>query len=373
MLEMRTSERRGLKSCAQQWWWDQVEGLVPNRAATPLWFGTAVHEALAGWYIPGTVRGANPIETFMSVLEGDRAVLVTNEEEEQEYVDSRELGIDMLTRYLDHYGDEEWKDYIAAEYAGAVVFPRPERTANGVVIPEMKRWLKYHFTWDGVYRDLRTDELWLDEHKTAASIWNDFLPLDDQAGSYWAIAVPLLRKKGLLGPKEEIAGIMYNFLRKAVGDTRPIDEEGFRRNKPTKKEHYIAALEAEYEVDEKMTLAVLQATAEEAGIEVWGDVSASQPPPYFERFAVYRSRGERATMIRRIKDEAIIKEGLLNGSIPLTKSPSVMNCRMCKFKRLCELDEQGDYLSVQEFKDVAFGKRDPYDVYRNRKSAEGGV
>lgn len=376
MLEMRTSERRDLKSCAQRWYWSQVEGLRPHRPANPLWFGSAVHVALAGWYIPGTKRGAHPVDTFVDALEGDRSMIVTNDEQEQEYVDARALGIDMLTRYVEHYGDEPNKEYIAPEYQGSVVMRRPAERRNNLRIHELK--FRYHFTYDGVYRDLETDEIWLDEHKTAASIWHEQLPLDDQAGSYWAISGIKLRKAGILKPNEDIAGIMYNFLRKAMGDTRPVamvDGVPMRMNKPTKKEHYINALSDYYEVDDSMTLAVLQATAEEAfeeqGITVFGDVSASQPPAYFERFPVYRSRGERRTQLARIKDEALLSEMYRTGSLPITKSPSVMGCRGCPyFKSICQLDEQGDQQSVAELKYALFTTEDPYLAYR--KSASDG-
>lgn len=374
MLEMRTSERKSLKTCPQQWWWSTVEGLRTPRSRTALWFGSAVHEALAAWYIPGTKRGVHPAETFADVLDGDRSVLVTNDDDEKEYVDSRTLGIDMLTRYVEHYGAEEWKDYISAEYAGNVTFARHKREAFGTTIPPRKQWLRYHFTADGVYRDLRTNELWLDEHKTAASIWNDLLPLDDQAGSYWAIVPTILRRRGLLRDDEEIAGISYNFLRKAMGDTRPyiLHENGAKMytNKPTKKEHYVNAIAAADKsvfttLTGKETIAQLQGIAESLGIEVHGDVSASQPPAYFERFPVYRSVGERARMLERIRDEAMFAEAYRNGDLPIIKSPG-LNCRMCDYNRMCEMDESGDQLSVEEFKQTQYIVVDAYEAYRER-------
>lgn len=370
MLEMRTSERGTLKRCVQQWYWAQVEGLRPLRAANPLWFGQAVHEALAVWYQPGTVRGDHPAETFQKFLEGNRSILITNEEQEAEYIDARALGIDMLTRYVEHYGLDEHKDYIAPEYAGSIVLSRPPRELYGVKLPEIKKWMRYHFTWDGVFRNLETGELLLDEHKTAASIWWDFLPQDDQAGSYWAIASEVLRRKGKLPEGKDIDGIEYNFLRKAMGDTRPQDADGMRLNKATTKEHYIRVLDPIYELTGKETMAQLQQLAEDEKLEVHGDVSASQPPPYFERYPVYRSRGERATQIQRIKDEAFMIESYRNGDLPITKSPSTMNCRGCPYRLMCQLHEQGELLSVEEMKAAVYTTNDPYEVYRDKKSAE---
>jgi hypothetical protein len=366
---MRTSERRDLKGCPQKWWWSNVEGLRTPRSANPLWFGGAVHEALAEWYIPGTTRGEHPAITFDKVLQGERSVLVTNDDEEKEYVDARAMGIDMLNRYVDHWGLEPEKEYISPEYQGFVTFSRHEQVRFGAKIPAVKNWLKYHFTADGVWRNLKTGELWLDEHKTAASIWNDFLPLDDQAGSYWAVIPTVLRKKGLLKDNEDLAGIDYNFLRKALGDERPfiISEHGVKlyTNKPGK-QNYLDAIGAAMpgQASGKETIAQLEEIAAHLGIEVNGEVSKSQPPAYFERFPVYRSRGERDTMIERIREEAFFSEAYRNGDLPVTKSPSLMGCRSCQFRRMCELDEQGDYEAVEEFKEFQYIKVDAYEAYR---------
>ena len=370
MLQMRTSERRDLKSCAQKWQWGTVEGLRPNHTPNPLWLGTAVHEALARWYVPGTERGQHPAEAFAEILDGDRKTLVTNEDEEREFVSSRELGSDMLARYVEFYGLEPKKEIIATEQEFQVILPRPAIKIFGQDQPEQKRWLRYVGTFDGVFRDLETGEIWLDETKTAASIWHDHLPLDDQAGSYWAVATTLLRRKGILKKNEHIAGIMYNFLRKAMGDTRPINEDGLRTNKPTKS-HYLEALSDSYEEDSiaKFKVDELAALAETDKLIVVGDASASQPPAFFERFPVYRSKGERATMIRRIQEEAIFSEAYRKGWLPVTKSPDPMKCRMCSFRRMCELDEQGDAMAVEEFKASQFHAEDPYAAHR-RKSAE---
>lgn len=363
MLELRTSERNTLKTCAKRWYWSQVEGLRPLRPSNPLWFGAAVHEALAAWYIPGTVRGVHPVETFEEHLKGNRSIIVTNDEQEQEYVDARELGIDMLTRYVEYWGLDEHKEYIAPEFKGSLVLRRPEMQIGFTTLPSRK--YRYHMTYDGVFRNLQTGEIMLDEHKTAASVWWEFLPKDEQAGSYWALASIRLRKAGILGPREEIAGIEYNFLRKAMGDTRPMNADGMRLNKATKKEHFIDALsEAEPSVSEKMTMKQLQELADELGIEVHGEVSASQPPPYFERHPVYRSRSQRRTMIERIHQEALLSEAYRRDLLPITKNPSINNCRGCPFTQICELDELGEYQSVEEMKQVAYTTEDPYEVYR---------
>jgi len=378
-FEMRTSERKDLRSCVQKWYWSQVEGLTPNRPANPLWFGTAVHEGLAQWYQPGLLRGPHPAETFSEFLEGERSMISSSEDGEQAYVDARALGIDMLNRYVDEYGRDEHMEFIGTEMPFRMRVPRPEMTVFGKKIPSMRDWFTYVGIIDGIYRDLNTGEIWIIEHKTAASIRVDHLPLDDQAGTYPSMATAMLRKRGILKPGEEIAGIHYNFLRKAMGDTRPVNADGLRTNKPTK-QHYLDALESFYELTGKETVATLEELVEEINADqgdpssedgkfhVFGDVSASQPPAYFERFPVYRSRGENKRMIERIKQEAMFNEAYRSGDLPIIKSPDRDKCSFCQFKVMCQMDETGDQLAVEDLKESQYHVRDPYEEHM-KKSA----
>lgn len=365
MLEMRTSERGSLGRCAQQWAWRHIEGLEPNRAANPLWFGSAVHEALAAWYLPGLERGPHPVETFENFLDGERTMLITNEDEEQEYVDARALGVDMLTRYVETYGKDDSWFVIATEMKGKVILPRPEMKIFGRTRPAVQRWLRYHFTWDGVYRDLKDEQVKLMEHKTAASIITSHLPLDNQAGSYHAIANQTLLKQGVLKEGQEIVAITYNFLRKALADQRPRNADGHYTNKPVKA-HYIDAIGDG--LTGKETLAQLEIIAADLGLIVLGDVSKSQPPPYFERHEVYKTRAERETQIRRIQEEAVFSEAYRKGFLPIVKSPS-RDCGWCAFSKLCEMDESGDQDAVEVIKETGYHKSSPYEVYQT-KSAE---
>lgn len=365
-LEMRTSERRDLRSCVQKWYWSQVEGLAPNRPANALWFGSAIHEGLAGWYQEGVKRGPHPAETFLTHLDGERSMIVTDEEGERAYIDARELGVDMLTRYVEHWGQDERYSFLATERAFRVNISRPEVLMFGKTLPAIKRWMTYVGIWDGVYRDLETDEVWIIEHKSAASIRFDHLPLDDQAGTYPAVATPVLRRAGILRPDEEIAGIHYNFLRKAARDERPVNAEGQRTNKPTK-QHFLDALAPYYEltgkekVDDLEDLVIdVNRDHGEGSLVVFGDVSASQPPAFFERFPVYRSRAEQKRMIQRVKVEGMFNEAYRSGDLPITKNPDRDRCGFCQFKVICQMDEAGDQLSVEEMKEALYHVRDPY-------------
>lgn len=360
MLEMRTSERGALGRCAQQWAWRHIEGLEPDRAVNPLWFGSAVHVALADWYLPGFERGPHPVETFENYLDGERTMLITSEDEEQEYVDARALGVDMLTRYVEEYGKDDSWFVLATEQKGSVVLERPEMMIFGRKRPRVARWLRYHFTWDGVYRDEADGRVKLMEHKTAASIITSHLPLDNQAGSYHAVANQTLRKMGVLGEDEEIAAITYNFLRKAMKDLRPQNAAGHYTNKPIK-QHYIDAIGEG--LTGKETLVRLEEIASEMELVVLGDVSKSQPPLYFERHEVYKTRAERETQIARIQDEALFSEAYRKGYLPIVKSPS-RDCGWCAFSKLCEMDESGDQEAVEVIKETGFHVTSPYEVYQ---------
>jgi len=117
-----------------------------------------------------------------------------------------------------------------------------------------------------------------------------------------------------------------------------------------------------------MTLPNLQEHAAIQKLVVLGEESKTQPPSYFERFPVYRSRGERKTMIERIQKEAIFAEAYREGWLPVIKTTS-RDCSWCQFRRMCELDEQGDMEAVEEFKADQYITRNPYEAHV-RKSAE---
>ncbi len=367
--QLRTSERGTFKRCPARWRWSYLENLVSIRNKPALWFGSAVHEALALWYLEGTTRGPHPAETIALVLEGMRKIVVYDEDDEAKYVDACLLGEQMMNRYVDFYGTNSSWDVIATEQTFQVWIPHPDGTNP--------RWIRYVGTADGVFRDLETDEIFLMEHKTAAALKTDHLPLDDQAGSYWAVMNSKLRTMGVLRKGDSIAGIRYNFLRKALNDERPKNEEGLYTNKPLKK-HYIEALEAIGVTTiaggtgsimlEKAKLEDLETACRFGQITVLGETSERQPPPYFERVDVYRSQNQRKTMIRRIQDESLHMEAMRTGMLPIYKTPT-RECSWCEFFRLCQMDEQGSEF-YEDFKEVEFVTRDPHADHRNKKSAE---
>lgn len=358
------------KRCPQKWWWAYQEGLAPKQVKPALWFGTAVHEALAAWYLPGLKRGPHPAETILQILEPMKKIYVANDEDEGTFAEATLLGEQMMNRYVQTYGEDSSWNIIAPEQTFQVWIPHPKRPG---------RWLRYVGTADGVYIDEETGEVWLLEHKTAAQIKTTHLPLDDQAGSYWAIMNSKLRKMGVLKPGQSIAGIKYNFMRKALDDERPHNHEGLATNKPIKK-HYVEALLDHFGQDTppgemeawekdlpKMKIEELHGLAVVQKLDVFGDVSASQPPPYHERVDVYRSVNQRKKMIERIQSEGLHMEAIKNGTLPLFKTPTRDCDWYCEFFKLCQMHEEGaEYMD--DYKESEFMTRDPYADHRKKST-----
>jgi hypothetical protein len=321
---IRTSERAAAKRCVWRWWQEYRMGWQPKaKQADALWFGIGIHEALAKWYLKGKRRGPHPADTFDAWC-GDeiayaRSYLDDNFEEPVWY-EAKDLGVAMLEGYVDHWGKDSQWSIIATEQPFAVTI-----TSHGRPVAVFRS------RWDGVLRDLRTGKVYLLETKTAQAVDTAYLELDDQAGSYWAVATLLLRKAGILKPGEEIEGIQYNFLRKKMPDERPRNKQGLYLNKDN-------------------------------------TVSKVQPAPLFVRpEPILRSAKECATQLQRIADEVEVMNAYRRGDLPLIKTPT-KDCPRCPLWGPCQLHERGSdsYLTVLESNYIQV---DPYKD--DLKSASG--
>jgi hypothetical protein len=368
---LRTSERKTFKRCQAQWWWSYREGLAPRGSeATPLWFGTGFHLGLQYWYVPGTKRGIHPAETWREYAKDSlHTIKVSDAAEERvaEYEDGAKLGEILCEEYVKFWGDDSHMDVIQAEQAFDLPVPWPRNADNRQAVFDVEDetpLVDYNGRYDGVYRDLNDGKVKLLETKTARSVVLTHLPMDDQAGSYWAVAAMTLRKKGLISERERLHGITYNFIRKGLPDDRPRDAEGYATNKPTKA-HYVAALTpVAYQLPaqlSKLTLPQLETEAQVRGITVLGERSKVQPSPLFQREIVWRTAQERNSQLRRIQDEAVQMQAVRDGLLPVIKNPS-RECAFCSFKAMCELQERGG--NWEDFRDLMFVRRDPYADYR---------
>jgi hypothetical protein len=371
---IRTSERRDFLRCQQRWYWSWREGLRPlGPPSVALWFGSLVHDALAAYYLPGLKRGPHPAETF-SALAGEEEQHMKISEKmgngehsltEETLVDARALGIAMLEGYVAHWEKKERsRRVIKPEQTFQLYIPHPRNPGKMIAINAG--------TYDLVYEEMDTEEIWLGEHKTAKAVILDHLPLDPQAGGYWAVASIHLVNEGLMRKGQKIRGIEYNFLRKAMPDVRPRNALGLCTNKPTKA-HYVEAFQGmgvdtlDGKVVDKCTLADLQYAAENRGLTVLGEPSLNQPRPLFVREKVNRTAKERQSQITRLQNEAMAMKPLREPGATLLKNPT-RDCQWdCSHYAMCLLHEQGG--DVQAYREAAYQVQDPYADHR--KTTEG--
>ena len=318
---LRTSERGSLKFCEFAWDLGFNKKLRSLTTAPALRFGSLVHAALADWYIPGTKRGRHPAKAFKKHYDADmkrnQEIFGMRLDEEERWVNAEELGIAMLTHYVDVYGqDSEW-EVLVTEHPFEVVVPHPETG---------KPWYMYVGILDGVWRHRRKRELWIPDHKTTAGIHKklSYLQMDDQAGAYWSFGLEYLVQNGILNTHKELNGMLYNFLRKALPDERP--------------SKLIKGARVYLNKD--------------------GSPSKVQPAPYFMRQPIFRDAHDRREAVRRAMLDYRRIEMLRSGELEIGKSPSQFSCPTCAYADICELHETGhDY---ESFTSQTTQEWDPY-------------
>lgn len=321
---LRNSERTDFKRCVLRWHWRYNEHLVPVEFSTgPLLFGSLGHLCMPDWYIPGTKRGRHPAETWDEITtelwDSVKVEKFVDDEVGATWEDAKALGREMLVAYVDHYGLEEHIEVLWAEEQFHQVIPHPLLKGKAIV--------EGVGTIDLIYRNHVTGLLEYMDHKFMKTIQTEHLYIDTQNGGYLAIGTHEARQRGLIGPKEAVRVLVYNFLRKAKQDTRPVNEEGKRLNKD-------------------------------------GSVSKSQPAPYFHRERIERTAAERNQEIRQLGEDALWLKAVRAGKLPITKNPT-MNCHWdCQFFDMCNIHSNGDPEELDYIKTHLFRREDPYAEYR---------
>jgi hypothetical protein len=292
--------------------------------------------ALADWYIPGKKRGVEPQETWdritTELLDVIKVQEFMDDEIEGTWEDARKLGHEMLRHYRAVYGTDDQWEVLAVEDQFHQNIPHPvppggQIQRGGHVINRSpsapKAICTYVGTIDLIVRNHDTGYIEYVDHKFMKAIQTDHLYIDDQNGGYLAIGTHELRKRGLIGPKEAIRVLVYNFLRKAV-PTKNRNAQGQYLNKD-------------------------------------GTPSKRQPPPFFLRERIERTPAERNRQIGRIGEEAQYMQAVRNGLLPIIKNPT-RDCKWdCSFFDLCSVDESlGDLAFAKE---AMFKKEDPYAEY----------
>lgn len=379
-IYLRTTERRMFAACRQQWWWSFIDELEADDTSGALRFGDLVHQALGSgvpelkiqpWYKTGEKRGPHPAKTFeilydRQIEEGMDDFSVFGDEDER--TDARTLGITMLEEYVAVYGKDDHIRVIAPEMAAQVpvldVRGKPMRVLgrDGLLHP-----LVYALTFDLVFEDMNNGRIGLLETKTARAIGVRHLPMDEQAGSYWTFAPdypPIAKALAKVG-KDDIDFILYNFLRKAMPDLRPVNEYGHRLNKPTKDALLAKATELGLTLPKSTKVDDLMTAIEVAGFDPvqLGEPSKNQPPAYFLRHPVYRDPANREALLQRVRMQAWEMGKVRAGELPVYKSPAMswpnQTCAGCEFRDMCELHESGS--DWEELRDLTMHKWSPYE------------
>jgi len=258
--------------------------------------GTLCHTAMEIYMPKGKKRGPHPAKTFAKAYDkqiaeyGRMSIKV-----DDEWESARELGIAMFEHYVEHYkGDEEY-EVIA-----------PEQEFEIPILNEQGRKVAtYVGVIDLVMKHRRTKEISLWDHKFVKSINTSYLAMDEQAGGYWTYGVDWLYDQGILLPSQELAGITFNFVRKAKPDDRPVNELGQRLNQD-------------------------------------GSVSKNQPAPYFVRHTTWRGSYDREYMKHRTLEEVREINLARRGKLAILKTPGQFTCSMCGVRDICELHETGN-------------------------------
>lgn len=375
---LRQSERGAFKRCNWSWYQAYVRGIQPLAERKDVAdFGTLFHVALADYYQPGLKRGPHPAETWDRLSSGHVATLKVSEHADDEiiakWVDFRELGLQLAEAYIERYqGDEHW-DVLDAERRFKVTIPDvrvPRREVDGR--REYTAMCNLVGTFDLCVRDLNDGYVKMVDHKTMGVIYTDHLVLDEQASTYIAVATHALREQGLIGPKDVVKGMEYNFIKRAPLDERPRDENGLARNKPLKA-HYAAACDFLPGFNPKWKLDEMAAFAAANDIgPIYGEVSANQSGDNFMRYFVPRTPKERQRQIVRISEEARVMDDVRHGRLPILKTPT-RECKWCNFFALCEIDEGGG--DTEYFIETTMKKVDMYSDHRegaaNSKKVDG--
>lgn len=329
---LRTSERNDFKRCPFLWHTTWVRGLRSRREPTWAILGSAIHKGLETRYLPGgKSRGsvAEMLEAFEEYLGREERRVYTEglEIEDTDIVDMRTLGRAMLVGYAQFFGkDTHWK-VLHTEQPFQINVPHPKEDRVLVV---------YCGTWDMVVWDLLDKVYKVVDHKTRKSVPTnlDFYTINDQAGSYLWVAPEILKYLGLIKKKDVIEGLVFNILKKKMPDERPTNAAGESLNKN-------------------------------------GSVSLTQPAPLFIREPVYRRPSERVTQAQRVQSEALAMEMMIDGTLPIWKTPTE-ECTRCPIFDYCQLHEQ-DVDEAEEYAAATMTTRDPYRDHREDFAEKGGV
>jgi hypothetical protein len=377
-IQVRNSERITFTTCPQKWWWAYVELLRSADTTPALRFGTLVHSAMEAFYLPGIKRGPRPRITFEKLFEESQKTMHTQGiyDSDGEWHELGELGVVLLDAYYEKYGKDDRWYVIATEMPFRV---RTEDRQTGLVFTMVG-------VVDGLWADRETGnkvrlmKKYVADHKTTKddpTKKTDALTLDEQTGTYWSYGVDYLYAQGILNRKrdENLAGMIFNFLRKGKPDLRPQNSEGHYLNRPTKDALWerVQTLELHTAQGLRKSDVTVDYLIELIGPSALklGEVSAKQPAPLFYRERVLRGQAEGESVRMRTEAQAYNMHLIRRGKLRLTKTPGTLHsphCNWCEFKAMCELHESG--ADWERFRDAAYTVWDPYEQHEIKNAEQ---
>lgn len=364
MMMVRNSERAAFKRCRHAWQWTYRDGRTAREAGTALRFGDLIHQALAAYRPPGRKFGPDPWLVYEKLYMeqakklGDEGFNVFSDEKWESAYD---LGIGMLKAYVEEFREKDAEyEVISTEQTFQLVVRIRRQDAPHISPDEWGSAASFRFivvgTFDGVWKHRKTKRVVFKEYKTAATIHEDGLAMDEQASLYWTYGPKWLVSQGILAEAGLIDHILYTFLRKAVkDDDRPQNAEGHYLNKPSK-DALVEYAEEKYNpapgskpFQKRTVVELVDLIGEEQAAQL-GEVSKTQPSPFFLRIPVYRDRTDRERAHARVCAEALDIARARAGGLALYKNPGPLhmpNCRFCSVREACEMHETGgDFVSV---------------------------
>jgi len=322
VMLVRNSERAKFKECRQAWHWGYNHSLEPVHRRTALTFGQLSHDSLAGWYIPGRERGVHPAETFEK-LYSENEEEFSQWDDEGNKVDALELGLAMMNGYVERWGDDPMIEIVQPEMAFQIDVYDDKNGYLGTLVGR----------FDAIGLNLRTGRYFVFEHKTGKRI--EVVRINSKYGEqglsyFWAARYWVQNE---LGKSIDLSSVGWNWLRKAMPDVRPQDEDGYYLNKPTKAEKRLF------------------------GEDYPGSISKRQPPPLFQRQEMRLGPNQLDTFNRRLRRELFEIALTREKKLSIYKNPGD-HCNWCQFKDVCELHEMGaDWEDVLH---MEFHKWQPY-------------
>ncbi len=203
MSEILTySALNAFRNCPRKYKHRYVDNLRTLQRSEALTFGTVIHEALEKWYLPAQPAGTNRLLEILDFLD----------EQFPNQADPKQkamwhLARAMMVGYASRYPSEDFEVVaVEKEFDAEIRNPDTGRSSQTFTMAGKV---------DGIVRSLSDGELYLLEHKTAATITSDYLDklwTDTQVALY----VFYLRQIGY-----PIVGVIYNVLLKTRLQQRP--------------------------------------------------------------------------------------------------------------------------------------------------------